>query len=91
MRWGALVELEAAASAVESNDSRLLFDVPVAWEAANCPGVGRVCLLCLLGSFFLLSFFSFWFFRLCACLLVCFGWGVGCLSLGLPFFRLSVC
>ncbi|CAJ1400386.1 unnamed protein product [Effrenium voratum] len=32
MRWGALVELEAAASAVESNDSRLLFDVPVAWE-----------------------------------------------------------
>ena len=30
-RWGRLVELEAAASAVEGNDSRLLFDVPITW------------------------------------------------------------
>lgn len=30
-RWGRLVELEAAASAVDSNDSRLLFDVPISW------------------------------------------------------------
>ena len=30
-RWGRLVELEAAASAVEGNDSRLLFDVPISW------------------------------------------------------------
>ncbi|CAE7398840.1 Helz2 [Symbiodinium sp. CCMP2592] len=30
-RWGMLVELEAAASAVEGNDSRVLFDVPITW------------------------------------------------------------
>ena len=30
-RWGTLVELEAAASSVEGNDSRLLFDVPITW------------------------------------------------------------
>lgn len=34
-RWGMLVELEAAASAVEGNDSRLLFDVPINWADAK--------------------------------------------------------
>eukprot|EP00930_Biecheleria_cincta_P069864 TRINITY_DN57547_c0_g1_i1.p1 TRINITY_DN57547_c0_g1~~TRINITY_DN57547_c0_g1_i1.p1 ORF type:complete len:1641 (+),score=303.38 TRINITY_DN57547_c0_g1_i1:63-4985(+) len=34
-RWGASVELEAAASAVESNDSRLLFGVYITWKACH--------------------------------------------------------
>ncbi|CAE8634897.1 unnamed protein product, partial [Polarella glacialis] len=38
-RWGAMVELEAAASAVESNDSRLLFGVFITWEDAE-EGIG---------------------------------------------------
>lgn len=40
-RWGAMIELEAAASAIESNDSRFLCNVAIRWEPRQPGGKPR--------------------------------------------------